>query len=245
MNQCYIFRLRYRYFKTQQRVPIDRDTKWVAARRRRRRNHFLSTQKSEEEEGKVEAEEKQQQQWEQHSSWLFHEQYQSTNRVQLSSLELDSFTETCMLELNPDQAQIRQPALLVISHLPLCLLDLSSENCGLGQVNVVLQSFEAYEDRGAGCFSQEIVLILKSGTPSRDEFWDLYKNYFHQRVLDGALRICLYDEIPAIDRRKKRNKDNKFFRDCYKDSILSTSSPLLDIFVSQICGRGYTEAEFL
>ncbi|OMP02669.1 hypothetical protein CCACVL1_02730 [Corchorus capsularis] len=30
----------------------------------------------------------------------------------------------------------------------------------------------------------------------RDEFWDLYKNYFHQRVVQGDLRICLYGPIP-------------------------------------------------
>ena len=30
----------------------------------------------------------------------------------------------------------------------------------------------------------------------RDEFWDLYKNYFHQQVVQGDLRICLYGPIP-------------------------------------------------
>nr|XP_016454408.1 PREDICTED: protein CMSS1-like isoform X1 [Nicotiana tabacum] len=39
----------------------------------------------------------------------FHEQYQSANRVQLSSIELESFTETCMLELNRNQAQNSSP----------------------------------------------------------------------------------------------------------------------------------------
>ncbi|CAN4095942.1 unnamed protein product [Withania somnifera] len=42
----------------------------------------------------------------------------------------------------------------------------------------------------------------------RDEFWDLYRNYFHQRVLEGASRICLYDEIPANTKIKKSNKDD-------------------------------------
>ena len=31
----------------------------------------------------------------------------------------------------------------------------------------------------------------------RDEFWDLYKNYFHQRLLEGDLRICLYGPLPS------------------------------------------------
>ncbi|PPD85763.1 hypothetical protein GOBAR_DD17304 [Gossypium barbadense] len=30
----------------------------------------------------------------------------------------------------------------------------------------------------------------------RDEFWDLYKNYFHQQLVKGDLRICLYGPIP-------------------------------------------------
>ncbi|KAM6545712.1 hypothetical protein CsatB_026448 [Cannabis sativa] len=31
----------------------------------------------------------------------------------------------------------------------------------------------------------------------RDEFWDLYKNYFHQRVVDGSLRLSLYGSLPS------------------------------------------------
>lgn len=207
---------------------------------------------------------------------FFHEQYQSANRVQLSSLELDSFTEKCMLERNPDQAKINsaladhmkvafgpswkeilcekeldekinpgQPALLVISLSALRSLDLLRELRPL-----------TTECRAAKLFSkhmkiEEQVAALKnrvniaSGTPSRikklidvealdlsrlavivldmktdakgyslltlpqvrDEFWDLYRIYFHQRVLEGALRICLYDEIPAYIKRKKSNQD--------------------------------------
>ena len=29
-----------------------------------------------------------------------------------------------------------------------------------------------------------------------DEFWDLYKNYFHQKEVQGDLHICLYGPIP-------------------------------------------------
>ncbi|CAN4106001.1 unnamed protein product [Withania somnifera] len=36
---------------------------------------------------------------------------------------------------------------------------------------------------------------------------DLYRNYFHQRVVEGASRICLYDEIPTNLKRKKSNQD--------------------------------------
>ncbi|KAJ6723667.1 PROTEIN CMSS1 [Salix koriyanagi] len=30
----------------------------------------------------------------------------------------------------------------------------------------------------------------------RDEFWDLYKGFFHQRLLEGHLRICLFGPTP-------------------------------------------------
>ncbi|XP_010527561.1 PREDICTED: protein CMSS1 [Tarenaya hassleriana] len=43
----------------------------------------------------------------------------------------------------------------------------------------------------------------------RNEFWDLYKNYFHQRVLQGALRICLYGPIPAAQEEKKKKKQQQ------------------------------------
>ncbi|KAG6582088.1 Protein CMSS1, partial [Cucurbita argyrosperma subsp. sororia] len=38
----------------------------------------------------------------------------------------------------------------------------------------------------------------------RDEFWDLYKSYLHQRVVEGGLRICLFGPLqPSRKRRKK------------------------------------------
>lgn len=46
----------------------------------------------------------------------------------------------------------------------------------------------------------------------RDEFWDLYKSHFHQRLLLGDLRICLYGPLPTgIDtkRTKKEARDWK------------------------------------
>jgi hypothetical protein len=40
----------------------------------------------------------------------------------------------------------------------------------------------------------------------RDEFWDLYKNCFHQRVLEGRLRICMYGPKPSPNLKKKNKK---------------------------------------
>ncbi|KAF3457384.1 hypothetical protein FNV43_RR02041 [Rhamnella rubrinervis] len=40
----------------------------------------------------------------------------------------------------------------------------------------------------------------------RDEFWDLYKNYFHQRLLQGALRLCLYGPLPNGTGSKGKKK---------------------------------------
>ncbi|KAF3580104.1 hypothetical protein DY000_02028604 [Brassica cretica] len=43
----------------------------------------------------------------------------------------------------------------------------------------------------------------------RDEFWDLYKTCFHQRVLEGNLRICLYGPMPAAPKLKNNNKQRQ------------------------------------
>ncbi|KAI5653154.1 hypothetical protein M9H77_30341 [Catharanthus roseus] len=32
----------------------------------------------------------------------------------------------------------------------------------------------------------------------REEFWDLYKSYFHDQLLEGNLRICLFGRIPDL-----------------------------------------------
>ncbi|KAL3338051.1 hypothetical protein AABB24_030302 [Solanum stoloniferum] len=207
---------------------------------------------------------------------FFHEQYQSANRIQLSSLELDSFTETCMLELNPDQAQISspladhmkvafgaswkeilcekeldekidpgQPALLVISLSALRSLDLLRELRPLTSECRAAKLFSKHMKIEEQASALKNRVNIASGTPSRikklidvealglsrlavivldmktdtkgyslltlpqvrDEFWDLYRNYFHQRVLEGALRICLYDEIPVNIKKEKSNQD--------------------------------------
>ncbi|XP_021766366.1 protein CMSS1-like [Chenopodium quinoa] len=42
----------------------------------------------------------------------------------------------------------------------------------------------------------------------RDEFWDLYKSYFHQRLLQGSLRVCLYGPIPVeVGQSVKKSED--------------------------------------
>ncbi|KAF8077359.1 hypothetical protein N665_1043s0004 [Sinapis alba] len=43
----------------------------------------------------------------------------------------------------------------------------------------------------------------------RDEFWDLYKTCFHQRVLEGSLRICLYGPKPAAPKLKNNKKQRQ------------------------------------
>ncbi|KAJ0258422.1 U3 containing 90S pre-ribosomal complex subunit [Hirschfeldia incana] len=43
----------------------------------------------------------------------------------------------------------------------------------------------------------------------RDEFWDLYKTCFHQRVLEGSLRICLYGPKQAAPKLKNNKKQRQ------------------------------------
>lgn len=40
----------------------------------------------------------------------------------------------------------------------------------------------------------------------RDEFWDLYKDFFHQRLLQGHLRICLLGPIPSANGKEFKGK---------------------------------------
>ncbi|XP_062150106.1 protein CMS1 [Alnus glutinosa] len=198
---------------------------------------------------------------------FFLDQFQSANGVQLSSLELDSIKDTCIVELSQDMDQEVEnlgnhmkaafgpswkeslcekhllegkvdpgsPALLIISSSALRSIQL-------------LKGFRSLtkECHAAKLFSkhmkvEEQVSLLKnrvniaSGTPSRikklididalglsrlavilldihpdvkgyslftlpqlrDEFWDLYKNYFHQRLLQGDMRICLYGPLTS------------------------------------------------
>ncbi|KAL3634398.1 hypothetical protein CASFOL_021452 [Castilleja foliolosa] len=38
----------------------------------------------------------------------------------------------------------------------------------------------------------------------RDEFWDLYKSYFNQTLIEGKVRLCLYGPVPTNSETKKR-----------------------------------------
>ncbi|KAL8486936.1 hypothetical protein ACS0TY_023578 [Phlomoides rotata] len=207
---------------------------------------------------------------------FFIDQYQSANRVQLSSLELDSLKETCIVEQGQSPAQNTtdnldehvkvafgsswkkvlcekhilegqvdpgNPALLVISSSALRSLDLLRELRSLTKDCHAAKLFSKHMK-----IEEQQVSILKnrvniaSGTPSRikklidiealglsrlavivfdmhtdvkgyslftlpqvrDEFWDLYRTYFHQPLLQGKLRLCLYGPIPSNSSAKKR-----------------------------------------
>nr|GLL47700.1 protein CMSS1 [Ipomoea trifida] len=199
---------------------------------------------------------------------FFIHQFQSANRVQLSSLELESFKDTCMVELSWDQTKNPRtlgehmkvafgsswkdllcksqleagkiepghPSLLVISSSALRSLELLRElrpftrDCPpaklfskhmkieeqvsflKNRVNIASGTpsrIKKLIDVEALGLSRLAVLVLDIQTDVkgyslltlpqvRDEFWDLYKSYFHQRVLEGALRICLHGQLPQI-----------------------------------------------
>lgn len=42
----------------------------------------------------------------------------------------------------------------------------------------------------------------------RDEFWDLYKSYFRERLLQGDLRVCLYGASPVRAQLKEKDADD-------------------------------------
>ncbi|XP_061348366.1 uncharacterized protein LOC133293776 [Gastrolobium bilobum] len=42
----------------------------------------------------------------------------------------------------------------------------------------------------------------------RDEFWDLFKNYFYQPMIQGDLRICLYGPLQLAVRLKGKQRDS-------------------------------------
>ncbi|KAI3459717.1 hypothetical protein Pfo_016380 [Paulownia fortunei] len=210
---------------------------------------------------------------------FFINQYQSANRVQLSSLELDSLKETCIVELCQGPAQNitgkldehvkvsfgsswkevlcekhlqegqvdpGNPALLVISSSALRSLEL------LRELRCLTKECHAAKLFSKHMKIEEQVSILKnrvniaSGTPSRikklidmealglsrlalivldmqkdvkgyslftlpqvrDEFWDLYRSYFHRPLLEGNLRLCLYGPVPTNSEAKKRKPND-------------------------------------
>lgn len=204
---------------------------------------------------------------------FFLNHYQSTNKIQLSSLELDSVKDSCILELPPG---LPQDATTLSEHMKtafgqswrheLCDKQILQGKIEPGNPALLvislsaLRSLELY--RGLKPFSTECPVVklfskhikvedqvsslknrvnIASGTPSRikklidmevlglsrlqiivldmhtdvkgysllslpqirDEFWELYKCYFHQKVVEGDLRICLYGQLPVIYKGKK------------------------------------------
>ncbi|GKV37731.1 hypothetical protein SLEP1_g45726 [Rubroshorea leprosula] len=201
-----------------------------------------------------------------HQLRFFLNQFQSANGVQLSSLELESIKDTCVVDVSQD---LSQDGSCLGKHMKaafgsswkeaLCEGQLLEDKIEPGSPAVLVISTSALrsiellrgmrsltrECRAVKLFSKhmkvdEQVSLLKnrvniaSGTPSRikklidiealglsrlavivldiytdvkgyslltlpqvrGEFWDLYKNYFHQRLLQGDLRICFYGPIP-------------------------------------------------
>ncbi|KAJ4723030.1 Protein CMSS1 [Melia azedarach] len=209
---------------------------------------------------------------------FFLNQFQSANAVQLSSLELDSIKDSCILELSESLNQDAKTLgkhmkvafgsswkeVLCEGHLlegkidPGCPAALIISSSAIRSIELLrgLQPLTR-ECHAVKLFSkhmkvEEQVSLLKnrvnlaSGTPSRikklidiealglsrlevivldmqtdvkgyslftlpqvrDEFWDLYKNYFHQRLLQGNLRICLYGPIPNGNEFKGKRRKN-------------------------------------
>ncbi|GMH29118.1 hypothetical protein Nepgr_030961 [Nepenthes gracilis] len=193
------------------------------------------------------------------------DQYQSANGIRLSSLELESLKDTCILKLSEE---LNQDASNLGEHMKAAFGSSWKEVLSEGQLvegkidpgsptvlvicSSAMRSLEflrglwslTKECHAVKLFSKHIkvedqVSMLKnrvniaSGTPSRikklcemealglsrlkvivldlhtdakgyslftlpqvrDEFWDLYKNYFHQLLVRGILRVCMYGSI--------------------------------------------------
>lgn len=207
---------------------------------------------------------------------FFIQQYQSANDIQLSSLELESFTDACILKLSEslpqDVSNLSEhmkasfgpswkevlckkqlpgkisepgsPALLTISLSALRSLELLrslkpfTRDCHAAKlfakhlkiedqvsslknhVNIACGTpsrIKKLIDMEALGLSRLAVVVLDMHTDVkgyslfsipqiRDEFWELYTTHFHQRLLDGSLRICLYGTINANNFKKKKGK---------------------------------------
>ncbi|KAK7857059.1 protein cmss1 [Quercus suber] len=178
----------------------------------------------------------------------FLNQFQSANGVQLSSLELESLKDTCIVELSQGTDQDvenlgkhMKAAFGASWKEVLCGKQVLEGKVDPGSPALLVVNCHAVKLFSKHMKVEEQVSLLKnrvniaSGTPSRikklidiealalsrlavilldihpdvkgyslftlpqvrDEFWDLYKNYFHQRLLEGDLRICLYGPLPS------------------------------------------------
>ncbi|TYH49712.1 hypothetical protein ES332_D10G155000v1 [Gossypium tomentosum] len=196
----------------------------------------------------------------------FLSQFESANGVQLSSLELESIKDSCILDVSQELGQdvmklekhIKEafgakwkeelcegkhivgkieagsPAVLVVAPSALRSIELLRGMRTLTKECHAVKLFSKHMK-----IDEQVSLLMNrvniaSGTPSRikklidiealglsrlsvllvdihtdvkgyslltlpqvrDEFWDLYKNYFHQQLVKGDLRICLYGPIP-------------------------------------------------
>nr|XP_043617260.1 protein CMSS1 [Erigeron canadensis] len=207
---------------------------------------------------------------------FFIQQYQSSNGFQLSSLELESFSEACIVKLSdsvpqdvsnlsehmkssfgsswkealckkqiPGKSSVPgSPALLTISLSALRSLEIlrslkpftkechaaklfakhlkieDQVSCLTNHVNVACGTpsrIKKLIDMEALGLSRLSVIVLDMYTDVkgftlfnipqiRDEFWELYTTHFHQRILDGTLRICLYGPIDANKFKAKKGK---------------------------------------
>lgn len=203
---------------------------------------------------------------------FFLERFQSANGIQLSSLELEAFKDTFIVELshglNQDagnlskhlkatfenswkevlyegqmlegEISVGSPAVLIICTSALRSLELLrgvqqlTEECRAaklfakhikvedqvallkGRVNIACGTpsrIKKLIDMDALGLSRLAVVLLDMHTDAKgytlfslpqvsDEFWDLYTSHFHQPLLQGDLRLCLYGPLCGIEQKK-------------------------------------------
>lgn len=98
---------------------------------------------------------------------------------------------------------------LGLSRLDMIVLDMHTDVKGFSLFTLpqVRFGFSTLEQAVPSSSTNEwIFLIIVLFDICRDEFWDLYKNCFHQRVLEGRLRICMYGPKPAPNLKKKKKE---------------------------------------
>ncbi|KAM5569931.1 hypothetical protein ABKV19_017112 [Rosa sericea] len=207
---------------------------------------------------------------------LFLDKFQSANRLQLSSLELDSLTDKCIVDLSGSTDQDVEnlgkhvkaafgpswkaelcdkrllegkvdpgsPAVLIISTSALRSIELLRGFRSLTKECHPVKLFSKHMKVGEQVSLLKDRVNIASGTPSRikklidiealglsrlsvivldvhpdvkgyslltlpqvrDEFWDLYKTYFHQRLLQGSLRLSLYGPLISDNEFKGKKK---------------------------------------
>ncbi|XP_058093499.1 uncharacterized protein LOC131239687 [Magnolia sinica] len=200
---------------------------------------------------------------------FFLDRFQSANGIKLSSLELEGFKDTCIVDLSQDLTQdasnlskhlkatfgmswketlyegqvlegkvvAGSPSVLVISTSALRSLELLrglrslTRECRAvklfakhmkvedqvsllkGRVNIASGTpsrIKKLIDMDALGLSRLAVVVLDMHTDAKGyslftlpqvsgEFWDLHRSYFHQLLLEGNLRLCLYGPIGGIE----------------------------------------------